>query len=185
VTTIPLRSVAIRAGAVASSEMVALLDGSATKVNTKNDPDAAGAGLDLETVLKVRAWVREVGDVKHTWVDLHVFDKHDEVIGSNTLPLHYLGDADDGDEYGFEGSVFRGTGASPGSVWLEPDARKVQYRLYYEAEGTVFTDGLLRQLDLAPDSEVTNPHAVTRVAGQQPGFAGDDDQLGRDSGPQA
>ena len=161
-TTIPLQSVAFRDGAVPTTEMVAVLDESASKVNAKNHPDGDGAGLDLETVLSVRAWVRNLGDLKSTWVDLHVFDDHNQLIRSETLPLHFVREADDGDEYGFEGSVYRGTGASPGSVWLAPDARKVQYRLYYEAEGTVFSDGLLRQHDVAADSLITNPPVAAR-----------------------
>jgi len=161
-TTIPLQSVAFRDGAVPSTEMVTVLDESAAKVNAKKDPNGDGAGLDLETVLSVRAWVRNLGDRKSTWVDLHVFDDHNQLIRSETLPLDYVREADDGDEYGFEGSVYRGTGASPGSVWLAPDARKVQYRLYYEAEGTVFSDGLLRQHDVVADIEITNPPVATR-----------------------
>jgi len=58
---------------------------------------------------------------------------------------------DDGDVVGFEGSVYRGTGSSPGSVWLAPDARK-----YSESGGSVYSDGLLRQHELTPDSELTN-----------------------------
>jgi hypothetical protein len=86
-----------------------------------------------------------------------VFDEGDRVIRSETLPLRYLRAGDDGgDVYGFEGGVYRGSGASPGSVWLAPDARKVQYRVYYEAGGTVYTDGLLRQHELPPDNELTN-----------------------------
>lgn len=159
-TAIPMQSVAFRSGAVASPDMVIVLDESTTKMNAKNDPAGAGSGLDLETMLSLKAWARDRGEMKHIWVDVHVFDDHDELIRSETLPLHLLRAADDGDEYGFEGSVYRGTGASPGSVWLAPDARKVQYRLYYEAEGTVYSDGLLRQHDVQADSLVTNPHAA-------------------------
>lgn len=160
-TAIPLQSVAFRAGAVPSPDMVIVLDESTTKMNAKSDPAQAGTGLDLETMLSLKAWARDAGGVKHIWVDLHIFDDHDQLIRSETLPLQYLRAADDGHEYGFEGSVYRGTGASPGSVWLAPDARKVQYRLYYEAEGTVFSDGLLRQHDVEADSLVTNPHAAS------------------------
>jgi hypothetical protein len=159
-TAIPLQSVAFRDGAVTSPEMVIVLDESTTKMNAKNDPADAGSGLDLETMLSLKAWARDLGEVKHIWLDVHVFDAQDQLIRSQTLPLHHLRAADEGDEYGFEGSVYRGTGASPGSVWLAPDARKVQYRLYYEAEGTVFSDGLLRQHDVEADSLVTNPHAA-------------------------
>lgn len=167
-TTTPLQSVAFRAGAVAMPKMVTVLDERAVKTNAKNDPADAGSGLDLETMLSLRAWARDLGDVKHIWVDLHVFDDHDELIRSETLPLRYLRNAEDGDEYEFEGSVYRGTGASPGSVWLAPDARKVQYRLYYEADGMVFSDGVLREHDVEPDSLVTNPYTARPRAPQEP-----------------
>lgn len=159
-TTIPLQSVNFRTDAVPARGMVTVLDESATKVNAKDDPANQGSGLDLETMLTVRARVRNAGTVNSSWVDLHVFDAADELIRSETLPLRYVRGGDDGDEYGFEGSVYRGTGASPGSVWLAPDARKVQYRLYCEADGTVFSDGLLRQHDVPADSAVTNPRAA-------------------------
>jgi hypothetical protein len=160
-TAIPLQSVAFRTGAVPISGRMTVLTEIATKQNAKNDPAAAGSGLDLETMLSVRASVKDLGTVQHSWVDLHVFDEHDQLIRSETLPLHPVGgDADAEEEYGFDGSVYRGTGASPGSVWLAPDARKVQFRVYCEVGGTVFSDGLLRQHDVAADSTVTNPRAA-------------------------
>jgi hypothetical protein len=73
------------------------------------------------------------------------------------VPLGFVrAGEEDGAVYGFEGDVYRGTGSSPGSVWLAPDARKLQYRVYAETGGTVYSDGLLRQHDLPPDSELSN-----------------------------
>lgn len=156
--TIPFESVGFRTDAVPSRDAVLVLDESTTKRNNKaSGAGGAGVGLDLETVLSVHAWVRPLAEPRYSWVDLHVFDEGDRVIRSETLPLRYLRAGDDGgDVYGFEGGVYRGSGASPGSVWLAPDARKVQYRVYYEAGGTVYTDGLLRQHELPPDNELTN-----------------------------
>ncbi len=159
-TAIPLQSVTFRDGAVPVSGRMTVVTEIATKENAKNAPDAAGSGLDLETMLIVRASVKDLGTVQHSWVDLHVFDEHDELIRSETLPLHPVGDDTGDEEYGFDGSVYRGTGASPGSVWLAPDARKVQFRVYCEVGGTVFSDGLLRQHDVPADSAVTNPRAA-------------------------
>jgi hypothetical protein len=138
--------------------MVAVLDEAATKRNIKAETSTSGStGLDLETVLSIQAWVRKLGESQHCWLDLHVFDDCDQLIRSETLPLSYVRPVeDDADLFGFEGTVYRGTGASPGSVWLAPDARKVQYRVYYEAAGTDFSDGLLRQHELPPDSDFTN-----------------------------
>lgn len=153
--TIPLESVAFRSGAIPRKEMVVVLEEAATKTNSK--AETSTNGLDLETVMSIQAWVRPVGDPRYGWFDVHIFDDCDQLIRSETMPLRLMGATEDGEGevYGFDGSVYRGTGASPGSVWLAPDARKVQYRLYYEAAGTVYTDGLLRQHELPPDSELT------------------------------
>jgi len=139
---------------------MAVLTEIATKTNAKDNSAGAGSGLDLETMLSVRTSVKELGSIEHSWVDLHVFDENDELISSETLPLHPVPGDDETEEFGFDGSVYRGTGASPGSVWLAPDARKVQFRVYCEVAGTVFSDGLLRQHDLPADSVVTNPGAA-------------------------
>lgn len=157
IVTIPLESVSFRTGAIPRREMVAVFDAAATKKNVKAEKSTSGSvGLDLETVLSIQAWVRKLGESQHSWVDVHVFDECDQLIRSETLPLSYIRAADDdGEVYGFEGGVYKGTGASPGSVWLAPDARKVQYRIYCEAGGTVYSDGLLRQHDLPPDAELS------------------------------
>jgi hypothetical protein len=149
--------VGFRTGAVPSKEMVVVLEEAATKKNMKALTATSGSvGLDLETLLAVQAWVRRLGGPQYSWLDLHVFDERDRLIRSETLPLlHVRAAEDDGNIVGFEGSVYRGTGASPGSVWLAPDARTLQYRLYSEAGGTVYSDGLLRQHDLPADSELT------------------------------
>lgn len=156
--TIPLDSVDFRAGAVPRKEMLVVLDEAATKKNIKATTSTSGStGLDLETVLSIQAWVRKLGEPQYSWIDLHVFDESDQLIRSETLPLSFVRTGEeDGDVFGFEGGVYRGSGASPGSVWLAPDARKVQYRVYAESAGTVYSDGLLRQHDLPPDAEFTN-----------------------------
>lgn len=167
IVTIPLDSVGFRTGAVADRAMVKVLDEAATKTNAKETgARAGGVGLDLETALSVQVRVRRHDGPQNCWMDVHVFDGSDRVIWSETLPLQYLRAEDgEGDVYGFDADVYRGTGASPGSVWLAPDARRVQFRVYYEAAGTVFSDGLLRQHELAPDSSVTHSGAP---AGRRP-----------------
>jgi hypothetical protein len=157
IVTIPTEPVRIRAGAVPTRDMVVVLEESATKSNVKASTSTSGAGgLDLETVLAVQAWVARGPEPRYSWLDVHVFDADDQLFRSETVPLRHVRRAtDDGEVYGFEGSVYRGTGASPGSVWLAPDARKVQYRLYSESGGQVYTDGLLRQHELPADSELT------------------------------
>jgi hypothetical protein len=41
---------------------------------------------------------------------------------------------------------------TPGSVQPRPEARKVQYRLCYEVNYQVFTDGILHQHELQEDA---------------------------------
>jgi len=160
---IPLESVAYRDGAEPRPDMVSVLNERAAKGNAKSPgPTGDSAGLELETTLSVQAWVRNVAPVKHSWVDLHVFDENDQLIRAETRALAWLKGAGDGDIYAFDGSVYRGTGAVGGSVWFGQDARKLQYRLYYEVNGTVFSDGVLRQHDVATDNEVVNPAPPTR-----------------------
>ncbi|MGI9079618.1 MAG: hypothetical protein ACR2GF_02135 [Acidimicrobiales bacterium] len=161
---IPLESVAFREGAVPRPDMVSVIDETATKENAKPPgPTGDAAGLELETKLSLQAWVRNVDPVKHSWVDLHVFDENDQLIRAETQALDWLKAAgDDGDIFGFEGSIFRGTGAVGGSVWFGEDVRKLQYRLYYEVNGTVFSDGVLRQHEVTADSEVMNPSRPSR-----------------------
>ncbi len=163
---IPLQSVAYRDGAVPRPDMVSVLEEAARKENARSPgPTGDAAGLELETKLSVQAWVRNVDPAKNTWLDLHVFDENDQLIRGETLALEYRKAAgDDGDIYAFEGSVHRGTGAVGGAAWFGPDARKVQYRLYYEVNGTVFSDGLLRQHEVLADGEVINPPANGRAA---------------------
>jgi hypothetical protein len=50
--------------------------------------------------------------------------------------------------------VYQGATATPGSVQPKPDARTLQYRLYYELNYQVFTDGILHQFDLPEDALV-------------------------------
>jgi hypothetical protein len=156
--TIPLESVSFRSGAVPDPGVVAVLEESAVKENARaKAARGGGVGLDLETVLSLKARVRRPGRARCAWVDLHVFDDQEDLIQSETVALGCVGeDAEEGEVFGFEGNVYRGTGASPGSVWLAPDARKIQFRVYYEVDGTTFSDGLIHQHELPPDSALTH-----------------------------
>ena len=102
--TIPLESVRTRAGAVPNQDMVVVLEESATKIDAKaSAAPGGGTGLDLETVLSVRAWARRDGEVGHCWFDVRLFDDCDRLIRSETLPMEHEGaaDDDDGDIFAF------------------------------------------------------------------------------------
>ncbi len=161
-TTIPIDSVAYRTGAIPSLEMVNAFSSAASKVEVP-------PWTDLQVLLDVQAWVYNADFTKNVWVDVHVFDGADQIIRSETLPLRYLGPAGGGgDFFAFNTAIFKGRNAGPGWVSFAPDARKVQYRLYYEVNGKVFSDGLLRQEDLPSDDAMLNPARSSAVTAGQP-----------------
>jgi hypothetical protein len=84
----------------------------------------------------------------------HVFDGDDQFIHSETFIMHFPGsDAGGGDRFGFDDVVYHGSGGGSGmGAWIRPDARKLQYQLYYEVSGQVFTDGLLHQHEVDGDA---------------------------------
>src|SRR5262249_60189720 len=127
--------------------MVNVFGSSARKVNAfPTRPSGSREGSDLQTFLTVTAWVNNVAYAKNVWVDVHVFDGGDGLVQSETLTLGWAGAAGgDGGFSTFDGKVYQGSTATPGSVSPRPDARKVQYRLYYAGNGPVFTDAILPQ----------------------------------------
>jgi hypothetical protein len=149
---VPKPSVSYRAGAVTRPEMVNVLSQQAMKVNAFGSNGPGGSvGTDLETRLDVVAWVDETKYGANAWIDLHVFDGHDQRIDAATITLPYTGYGPVF-RYGFSGMVYQGAVATPGSIDPRPDARTLQYRLYYEVDYQVFTDGILHQLDLPEDA---------------------------------
>lgn len=130
-----------------------MLEHSAVKVNVFPSPPEGGPrqGTDLQTMLKVTAWVSETTFGANAWIDVHVFDGDDKLILSETLTLSYTGFGPFF-RYEFSGKVYQGSIATPGSVQPRPEARKIQYRLYYDINYQVFTDGILHQLQLSEDA---------------------------------
>jgi hypothetical protein len=50
----------------------------------------------------------------------------------------------------------QGSGAGPGSAWNQPDARTLEYRLYYQAGDQVYTDSILHAFEVQSDDVVWN-----------------------------
>jgi hypothetical protein len=150
----PTRPVIPRAGTIPSLEMVNVFGSSASKANVyPSRPPGPREGTDLQTFLTVNAWVSNVAYAKNVWVDVHVFDGADVLIQAETLTLGWTGSAGGhGDFFAYDGKVYQGATATPGSVSPKPDARKVQYRLYYEVNGRVFTDAILHQHEVQEDA---------------------------------
>jgi hypothetical protein len=59
-----------------------------------------------------------------------------------------------GDVFTFDAQIYQGSGGGP--AWNNPDARSVRYRLYYEVDGQLFTDGTLHENEVQPDDVVWN-----------------------------
>jgi len=154
VPTIPSQSVSYRWGAVSGLEMVYVVSDTARKIKHIFGTPQVPAGTELRTVLTVQAWVRNLAYDKNVWLDVHIFDGDDNLIHSETFTMHFLGsDVGGGDRFGFDDVAYHGSGGGSGmGAWFLPDARKLQYRLYYEVDGQVFTDGLLHQHEIDEDA---------------------------------
>jgi uncharacterized protein DUF6209 len=149
----PAQPVSYRSGAVTRPDMVNVLEQSAAKVNVFPAPPGGGSpqGSDLQTMLKVTAWVKETTYGANAWIDFHVFNGADSLIHAETLTLPYTGFGSTF-QYGFSGKIYQGLTATPGSVQPRPEARKIQFRLYYDINYQVFTDGILHQDQLPEDA---------------------------------
>lgn len=154
VPTTPSQSVSYRWGAQSNLEMVYLVSDGVRKIKHFFGTPQFPVGSELRTVLTVQSSVRNLAFNKNVWLDVHVFDGDDSLIHSETLTMHFLGsDAAGGDRFGFDDVVYHGSGGGSGmGAWFRPDARKLQYRLYYEVDNRVFTDGILHQQEIDEDA---------------------------------
>jgi len=155
----PARPVSFRTGAQRDLSKVNVLESSVVKTRrTLGTPPTQGS--QLGTRLAIKAWVRNIQYEKNVWIDVHVFDGSDNLVHSETVTLAYLESRSDGDVFALDYQAFKGSGGVPGSVWPRPDARSVQFRLYYEVGATVFTDGFLHQFAVEADANVQAPLAA-------------------------
>ena len=150
----PKEPVIYRWGAIPAPDMVNVERQEIVKKNVfPQSSPGPRAGTDLQTLVSLLVWVKNVAYVKSVWMDLHVFDGTDARIHAETFPLRYDGSAGgDADLFAFNGKVYQGTTATPGSVSPRPEARSVQYRVYYAVLGRIFTDGILHQQWLQEDA---------------------------------
>jgi len=150
----PQEPVRYRDGALPRPDLVNVVRQSAIKRNAfPMPPNGPPVGKDLRTSLTLRAWVKNLAYVKDVWVDLHVFDRSATRIAAATLGLPWEGSASGvGDLFRFDGDIYQGLTATPGSVSPKPNAWLVQYRVYYAVEAQTYTDAILHQLELADDA---------------------------------
>jgi len=160
----PAQPVMYRTGSQPSLEMVNVLAEKVTKVR-RSFGITPRAGGQLETHFDLAVWAKNVAYIKNVWVDFHVFDQDDNRVNADTLTLKYSGSAGgNGDFFALKEMVFFGSGGTPGNVWPRADVRKMQYRVYYEVNGSVFTDGILHQFSLPADAEISQEAIATAAA---------------------
>jgi hypothetical protein len=152
----PVPQVAPRQGAVASLEKVNVVSSSAEKNNVfPQSGFGSRGGTDLQTRLIITAWVANLAFAKNVWADFHVFDSGGALCAAETSSLTWAGPGGGGgDLFTLDQRVFQGSVATPGSVSPRPDAATVQYRLYYQVNGDLFTDRILHQHHVPTDGNV-------------------------------
>ena len=143
-----------RSGAVVDRTIVHLTGDAAVKDNvfpcTGGAPDGQS---NLQTQLRVGAWVRNLAFAKTVWLDAHLFDHEGRLLHAETLSLRFRERAaDGGDLFEFDGVIYQGSVATAGGFDERPDVRGVQYRLYCEQESAVYTDGLRHWCELRTDA---------------------------------
>jgi hypothetical protein len=154
--TKPIDHVTQRSGCIPALDAINAVDESATKVLHYFDVRPEN-GRELQTRLSVNAWIRKIVFNKNAFIDVHVLDVRDNRVHAGTFKLHYLGPAGNGGEFFvFDDRVYQGSGAGPGSAWNQPDARTLEYRLYYQAGDQVYTDSILHAFEVQSDDVVWN-----------------------------
>jgi hypothetical protein len=152
--TEPTSSVEPRAEMVVDDSVIHRVGDAAVKRNTfVSRPGYPSGKADLQTHLHVEAWVSNTASPARVWADLRIFAHDGALVRTDDLSLAYARPAGDGGNvFVADGEVFQGTVATPGSVDLKPDARKVHYRLYAEVDGRLISDGLVHRCELRSDS---------------------------------
>jgi hypothetical protein len=150
----PTQPVSARAGAILDPVSLRLTSDAAVKHNTAaGRPGYPSATTHWQTHLHVEAWVRNASFAKHVWVDAHVFGHDGALVEQGTFALAYARPAGDGgDLFQLDQAVHEGATATPGSAEPRPDVRAVQYRLYYQCDDRVLTDGILHHCQLRSDT---------------------------------
>ena len=150
----PAPPVSVRDGAAVEPSALRVATDAAVKRNTwPSRPGYPSTMTHWQTHLHVEAWVRNTTYAKHVWADVHVFVHDGALVASETCAFEYARPAGDGgDLFRLACAVYEGATATPGSATPRPDARLLQYRLYYQFDGRTVTDGELHQCILRSDA---------------------------------
>jgi uncharacterized spore protein YtfJ len=148
---VPHDSVAIRTAAVVDPGMVGVVADAVAKERTP----AGASGSRVVTRMTIEARIRDAASARAAWADVHVFDGAEERVHAATVPLDRRAGDDEAAQFVWDDAVYQGSGGGSGvGVAFRPDAHLVQYRVYGEVHGQVFTDGVLHQLALPPDQDI-------------------------------
>ena len=155
----PAQPESFRTGALRDPSVVNVVNWTATKLDSPLGTSSEGS--QLETHLSLTAWVKNIQYQKNVWIDFHVFDGGDSLVHSETIPLsYYQPGGGGGDLFIFDQRVLKGSGGLPGAVWPRPDARLLEFRLYCEVGGNLFSDGYLYQSKVQADAAVSMDLAI-------------------------
>jgi hypothetical protein len=153
-------AVEYRHGAISNASMVNVSEDLAfTKDISPSWGHQLGApGLGPKTLLIMKAWVRNVSADKRAWADIHVFGRQDDLLHAESFPLRYMQPAEGGgDFFILDDIVYRGSQGMASSQPAPREARLIQYRLYVEANRSIYTDGLLHTLKVLEDEQGPTP----------------------------
>ena len=150
-------SIAPRSGSIVDPAVVRLSDDAAVKINALPSRSGYASGMSrMQTHLHVEAWLKNLTYTKNAWIDVHVLDEGGALLHGETLALRYARPAGDGgDFFVLDHLLYYGSVATEGSIEQRPDARTVQYYLYGEMGGRVFSDGIVHVCVVRPDYEST------------------------------
>jgi Family of unknown function (DUF6209) len=145
---IPKRSVAARPDTLIDLSKIRVVEDAATK-------EEAGRGMSVRTLLVVRALTGDPAAAADTWADVHVFDAAGDLIHAGSVAFKRPERTADPALRVWEDEVYQGSGGGSGmGVWSRPDAHTIQYRLYCQVRGQVFTDGVLHQFEVPADEDM-------------------------------
>lgn len=146
----------IRPGATVSPEMVNVFEQAVSS--------GAAPGLRLVRLgdrpsgeaiaLSILAWVRNVAYDKDVWIDLYVLGPGG-VLHAETIPLDYQEAAEGGGDFFAAGAAVPAPKAGP----EDSNMGTLQFRVYCEMNGQLFTDGILHshQIEATPVGQTAKP----------------------------
>jgi hypothetical protein len=117
-------------------------------VEEKSQARAQRSARSSPARLHVKAWVNNVAYEKRVWVDVDLVGSSGQPLQSRSLPLGYVEAAGgSGDFFLVDAPV-----PPPSSSVRQGPAKLLEYRLYYEVGGQVFTDGVPHRHQLRPEA---------------------------------